>query len=320
MVKLSLAVPCYNEQDNVLMFYNTVKEAFDGKFSYEIIFVNDGSKDETEKRLEEIYEKKEENVKIVNFSRNFGKEAAVYAALLSSEGEYTCIIDADMQQRPETVLEMLSFLERNPDFDAAAAYQEKRIEGKILSLCKGAFYKIINGICETKFYPNASDFRVFRRNVLEAVLSLKETKRFSKGIFSWVGFKTHYLPYTASERNAGESKWNFSKLLKYAFGGIISYTVSPLRAIFPVGTFLTVGGLAWFIVMTVISAKNGLSDMYSLLLILSFITFMTGIILSAAGILGEYISRIFREDLNRPVYIEKSRFVCKKEEKRNMNE
>lgn len=307
MIKLSLAVPCYNEEGNVEAFYNAAKKVFDGKISYEIIFVNDGSSDKTSEKLSEIADKNEENITVVNFSRNFGKESAVYAALKHSTGEYTCIIDADMQQRPETVLEMMKILDENPDVDIVAAYQEKRIENKFMSFAKSAFYKIVNKVCETKFYPNASDFRIFRKNVLNAVLSLSETSRFSKGIFSWVGFNARYIPYTADERLSGESKWNFGKLMRYAVNGMISYTVYPLKFLFETGAFLFAAGLIWLIVDLIIKASN-------VPLLMAFITIMTGIIVMSAGILGIYIGRIYGEEKARPVYIEKSVLTCRKED------
>ena len=205
-MKLSLIVPCYNEQDNVDKFFNACKSAFENKIeSYEIVFINDGSLDDTWQRLKNIYSENPGNIKLINLSRNFGKEAAMYAGFHKAEGDYVTIIDADMQQRPEIVFEMVSFLEQNPDFDCVAAYQEERIEGKTISLFKKLFYKMINRVCEIPFKSGASDFRTFRKNVVSAILEMKEYYRFSKGIFSWVGFNTYYMPYKAEARNAGKT-------------------------------------------------------------------------------------------------------------------
>ena len=199
-MKLSLVIPCYNEQDNVELFYNTATEVFKDKgFDYELIFVNDGSRDQTMDKLRHIYEIADENVKVVGFSRNFGKESAIYAGLKESRGEMVCLIDADMQQRPELVLDMMAILDKDPNYDAVACYQEDRRESKVLSAFKDCFYKIINKTSEIEFKSGASDFRLLRRCVVDAVLSMSEYHRFSKGIFSWVGFNTYYMPYIVED-------------------------------------------------------------------------------------------------------------------------
>lgn len=180
-MKLSLVIPCYNEQDNVELFYNTATEVFKDKgFDYELIFVNDGSRDQTMDKLRHIYEIADENVKVVGFSRNFGKESAIYAGLKESKGEMVCLIDADMQQRPELVLDMMAILDKDPNYDAVACYQEDRRESKVLSAFKDCFYKIINKTSEIEFKSGASDFRLLRRCVVDAVLSMSEYHRFPR--------------------------------------------------------------------------------------------------------------------------------------------
>ena len=179
----------------------------------------------TQKKLQTIYEKKEENIVVVNFSRNFGKEAAIYAGFQKSSGDLVTIIDADLQQRPEIVLDMMEILDRDESIDCVAAYQEKRNEGKMISFLKKMFYKMINKTTEVEFHEGASDFRTFRRNMVNAILNLPEYYRFSKGIFSWIGFNTYYIPYIAEERNAGTSKWSVRKLFKYAMEGFISFNL-----------------------------------------------------------------------------------------------
>ena len=177
-MKLSIVIPCYNEEKNVEIIHNTiVKMLYNKKISYEMIFVNDGSKDNTILELKKLVEKDEANIKIVNFSRNFGKEAAMYAGLKESSGDYVTIIDADMQQNPSLVLKMLGILENDPSFDSVAAYQEVRKEGKVLSAFKRMFYKLINKISEVEFVNGASDFRMFRRNMVDAILSMQEYYR-----------------------------------------------------------------------------------------------------------------------------------------------
>ena len=229
-MKLSLVVPCYNEEGNIRAFYTEAKRVFDAEdYEYEIIFVNDGSRDKTQEELEKVYNLHETNIVIEMFSRNFGKEAAIYAGFQKASGDLVTVIDADLQQRPEIVVKMVKILLENEEYDCVAAYQEERHEGKMVGGLKNMFYKIINKTSEIEFYPGASDFRTFRRTVVDAILSLPEYHRFSKGIFSWVGFNTCYIPYIAEERNAGETKWSVSKLFKYAIEGFISYTTFPLK-------------------------------------------------------------------------------------------
>ena len=237
-MKLSLVVPCYNEEDNIRDFYHAAKHVFDAEeYEYEMIFINDGSKDKTQEALESVFNLHEACVVVETFSRNFGKEAAIYAGFQKATGDFITVIDADLQQRPETVARMVKILQDNEEFDCVAAYQEKRQEGKLVSKLKDMFYKIINRTSEIEFFPGASDFRTFRRPVVDAVLSLPEYHRFSKGIFSWVGFNTCYIPYTAEKRNAGETKWSINKLFRYAVEGFISYTTFPLKIATGLGLF-----------------------------------------------------------------------------------
>ena len=229
-MKLSLIVPCYNEAENVAAFQDAVMQAFEGcGYAYEIIFVNDGSRDATLHNLKKIHAKQACPVKVISFARNFGKEAGLYAGLEHAVGEYIALIDADLQQRPEIVRNMVSILDEKPDIDVVAAYQDRRGEGKVLSFFKKGFYGIINRLSTVKLKSDASDFRTFRRSVAESILQLKEYHRFSKGIFAWVGFNTEFIPYTACARNAGTTKWSFKKLANYAIDGIIGFSTAPLR-------------------------------------------------------------------------------------------
>ena len=227
-MKLSLVVPCYNEEENVKVFAEQAREILQG-IEYEIVFVNDGSKDGTIRKLKELQKESKENLVIINFSRNFGKEAGIYAGLQHASGEYAVIIDADLQQPIEVAREMYEFLEENEDYDGVAAYQEERKEGKILTAFKSMFYGLINKISDVELYRNASDFRCLRRCVVDAILNMSEDHRFSKGIFAWVGFNTYFRPYQVRERNAGTTSWSFWKLLNYAIEGMISFSTKPLR-------------------------------------------------------------------------------------------
>ena len=233
-MKLSLVVPCYNEEENVELFAEQARSILQD-IEYEIVFINDGSKDQTIQKLKEIKQEEKENLTIINFSRNFGKEAGLYAGLQHATGEYVVIIDADLQQPIAVAREMFEFLEANEDYDEVAAYQEERKEGKILTGFKTAFYTLINKMTDVELYKNASDFRCMRHTVVDAILSMSEYHRFSKGIFAWVGFNTYYRPYQVQERNAGTTSWSFWKPLNYAIEGMISFSTKPLRAVTALG-------------------------------------------------------------------------------------
>ncbi len=249
---LSVIVPCFNEEGNIDLFYEeTVKALGDLMPETELIFVNDGSRDATLAKLRALCARARYRVRVVSFSRNFGKEAALLAGLRSSTGEFTSIIDADLQQRPSYIVEMMDFLKEHPEYDAVAAYQEERKEGFILSLFKKMFYNVIDSMTDVKIMQAASDFRVLRRPVVDAILSLPEKCRFSKGIFAWVGFETYYMPYKVEERASGTSKWNFWKLLTYAFDGIIAFSNKPLILSSVVGFFIFALSILYLIVIVV---------------------------------------------------------------------
>ena len=226
-MKLSLIVPCYNEAENVANFQAAVIDAFDGcGYDYEIVFIDDGSRDATLHNLRKLHASQKCPVKVVSFSRNFGKEAGLYAGLQHASGDYISLIDADLQQRPEIVRDMVDILDAEPEYDVVAAYQDRRGEGKMLSFFKKSFYNVINHLSDVSLHADASDFRTFRRSVAESILKLGEYHRFSKGIFAWVGYETKFIPYTACERAAGATKWSFKKLMNYAIEGIIVFLQS----------------------------------------------------------------------------------------------
>ena len=304
-MKLSLVVPCFNEEENVLLIHDAINDVFDNKkIDYEIVFVNDGSVDKTTENLNKLVNSTKTKVKVVHFSRNFGKEAAIYAGLKESSGELVCLIDADLQQDPKYVLEMVDFLDKNKEYDSVALYQEKRKESRILSFFKKRFYKIINRVTDTKFVENASDFRTFRRNMVDSILSMQEYYRFSKGIFSWIGFNTYYMPYEVHDRATGKSKWTFRKLVKYALDGIISFTTAPLRLATYVGLFSVLASFIYII--WVLIEKFGLNTPppgYATIVIL--ILLFGGIQLFSLGIIGEYLGRVYIESKKRPIYISK---------------
>ena len=313
-MKLSMIVPCYNEADNVQAFQDAVIAAFDGcGYDYELIFVNDGSRDATLHNLKKIYAAQKCPVKVISFSRNFGKEAGLYAGLEHTAGEYIALIDADLQQRPEIVRNMVEILDNNPDTDVVAAYQDRRGEGKVLSFFKKSFYAIINKLSKVTLQPDASDFRTFRRSVRDSILELPEYHRFSKGIFAWVGYNTEFIPYTACERHSGTTKWSFWKLLNYAVEGIIGYSTAPLRLATVLGTVSGIAAVLYLIWVIVEKIFWGIDvPGYATMIVLTL--FFGALQLFCIGIIGEYVGRTFEQSKDRPVYIAKEYLSYEHEE------
>ena len=307
-MKLSLIVPCYNEAENVAAFQEAVLAAFDGcGYDYEIIFVDDGSKDATLHNLTKLYYEQKCPVKVVSFSRNFGKEAGLYAGLQYASGEYCSLIDADLQQRPEIVRDMVQILDAQPEYDVVAAYQDRRGESKFLSFFKKGFYSVINRLSDVSLHADASDFRTFRRSVAESILKLGEYHRFSKGIFAWVGYNTHYIPYTACRRVAGTTKWSFSKLVNYAVEGIIGFSTKPLRYSIYIGSFTAIAAVLYLIAVIIEKIFWGIDvPGYATLIVLTL--FLGSIQLFCIGIIGEYVGRTFEQTKERPIYITKEIF------------
>ena len=304
-MKLSLIVPCLNEAENVHPFQEAVIDAFqDCGYDYEIIFIDDGSKDATLHELRKMYNEQLCKIKVVSFSRNFGKESGIYAGLKHATGDYISIIDADLQQRPEIVRNMVQVLDDNQEYDMVAAYQDRRREGKLLSFFKKMFYSLINRLSDINLKSDASDFRTFRKSVAESILSLGEYHRFSKGIFAWVGYNTYYIPYTVCQRNAGVSKWNFRKLANYAKDGIIGYSTKPLRIATILG-FLSAIAAAVYLIVVVLQKLIAGIDIPGYATIIVLVLFLGSIQLFCIGIIGEYVGRIFEQSKDRPIYIAK---------------
>ena len=304
-MKLSLIVPCYNEAENVANFQDAVIGAFEGcGYDYEIVFIDDGSRDATLHNLRKLHAAQKCPVKVVSFSRNFGKEAGLYAGLSHACGDYISLIDADLQQRPEIVREMVQMLEEEPQYDMIAAYQDRRGEGKVLSFFKKSFYNVINHLSDVSLHADASDFRTFRRSVAESILKLGEYHRFSKGIFAWVGYETKFIPYTACERAAGTTKWNFKKLLNYAIEGIIGFSTKPLRYSIYIGTVTAIAAVLYLFWVIFEKLYFGI-DIPGYATIIVLILLLGSIQLFCIGIIGEYVGRTFEQSKDRPVYIAK---------------
>jgi len=304
-MKLSLVVPCFNEAESVAFFQDAVIQAFDGcGYEYEIIYVDDGSTDATLHNLKKLYNSGACPVKIISFSRNFGKEAGLYAGMEHAEGEYISLIDADLQQRPEIVRDMVKILDEQPKYDVVAAYQDRRSEGKILSFFKKSFYSLINKLSSVKLQPDASDFRTFRRSVAESMLNLAEYHRFSKGIFAWVGYETCFISYVAQERVAGKTKWNFRKLFNYALEGIIGFSTAPLRLSVYLGIFTALAALVYLIIVVIEKLACGI-DIPGYATIIVLILLLGSMQLFCIGIIGEYVGKTFEQSKDRPIYIAK---------------
>ncbi len=304
-MKLSFVVPCYNEAENVANFQQAVIKTFsDCEYDYEIIFIDDGSRDATLHNLKKLHKEQRCPVKVISFSRNFGKEAGLYAGLEYASGEYISFIDADLQQRPEIVREMVDILEKHEEYDVVAAYQDRRGEGKILSFFKKSFYAIINKLSDVTLQSDASDFRTFRRSVRDSMLELSEYHRFSKGIFAWVGYNTHYIPYTACERAAGTTKWSFWKLVNYAIEGIIGYSTAPLRLATCLGGAAGIAAVLYLFVVVAQKLIWGI-DVPGYATIIVLILFFGSLQLFCIGIIGEYVGRTFEQTKNRPIYVTK---------------
>ena len=304
-MKLSLIAPCFNEAENVGPFQQAVMSAFDGcGYDYEIIFVNDGSRDATLHQLKKLHTAQECPVKVISLARNFGKEAALYAGLQHADGDYIALIDADLQQRPEIVRQMVSILDRDGQYDVVAAYQDRRGEGKVLSFFKKSFYAIINELSNVTLQPDASDFRTFRRSVRDSLLELGECHRFSKGLFAWVGYDTCFIPYTACERHTGVSKWSFRKLFNYAIDGIIGFSTRPLRIASHLGLYTALAAVLYLIWVIIEKIVWGIDiPGYATMIVLTLL--LGGIQLLCIGIIGEYVGRTFEQTKERPIYIAK---------------
>ena len=304
-MKLSLVVPCYNEAESVHLFLDAVIHAFDGcGYDYEVVFVNDGSRDKTLFQLKKLFAAQACPVKVVSFSRNFGKESAIYAGMEQASGDYISLIDADLQQRPEIVRDMVQILEEKPEFDVVAAYQDRRGEGKVLSFFKRSFYATINRLSNVKLHPDASDFRTFRRCVRDDLLEMAEYHRFSKGLFAWVGYETHFIPYTAEERVAGTTKWSFRKLLNYAIDGIIGFSTAPLRFATYLGATSAICAVLYLLWVIVEKLFFGI-DIPGYATIIVLILALGAMELICIGIIGEYVGRTFEQSKNRPIYLAK---------------
>lgn len=305
-MKLSIIIPCKNEEGNVNNLYEAISKVL-GKKKYELIFIDDGSTDKTLVELKKLYEKDMQHMKVLSFSRNFMKEAAILAGLEASSGEYTCIIDGDLQQNPKYLIDMMEFLDDNSDYDEVAMVMNKRTtESKFMSFCKNMFYKTMNNLCEINLENAASDFRMFRSNVKNALISLSEKNRFSKGLFSWVGFNIKYMPYEVEPRESGKSSFGFKASLRYAISGIIAFSEKPLKLGISLGCLSILASFIYLIILLIQILDFGFeaTAIHALIIITLFLFGLNFILL---GIIGKYLGTINIEVRKRPTYIIKEK-------------
>lgn len=299
--KLSIIVPCYNEQEVLPLFYeetSAVLRAMD--CDYELLFVNDGSRDKTLDILKELAGR-DPNVFYLSFSRNFGKESAMYAGFCNAGGDYVAVMDADLQHPPAMLPGMLELL-RGEEYDCVTPRRTRKGDPVVRTWFSQSFYRLINKISDAEMIDGAGDFRMMKRPMVDAILSMSEYNRFSKGIFGWIGFRTHYIPFENVERAAGQTKWSFWKLFAYAIDGIINFSHVPLSLASWLGivmTFFAFLALV-FVVVRKLLFGDPVAGWASLICV---VIFVGGVQLFCLGIMGQYIAKIYLETKRRPHYI-----------------
>ena len=302
-MRISLIVPCYNEEKALPVFFEEIKRvsAEMSEYEFEMLFIDDGSKDGTLPLIEQ-FAKEDERVKYIAFSRNFGKEAAMYAGFCNVTGDYTAVMDADMQDPPSLLPEMVRILSEGEYDSVATRRKSRKGEPKIRSFFAKMFYKLMNKFSDTSIADGARDFRLMKREMVEAIVSMCENNRFSKGIFGWIGFNTYWLSYDNVERVAGKTKWSFWKLLRYSINGITNFSSTPLKLASVSGILFTFLSLIMmiFVFVRALLFQDPVAGWPSLVCIILFIG---GIQLFCIGIIGQYISKIYIETKKRPHYI-----------------
>ncbi|MGN1089202.1 MAG: glycosyltransferase family 2 protein [Huintestinicola sp.] len=312
MELISIIVPCYNEQESLPLFYREIINVTDGMkekyynegisdLAFEFIFVNDGSKDDTLKILRELSDA-DKRVCYISFSRNFGKEAAMLAGLKRSRGDYAVILDADLQHPPKLIPQMYDYV-RSGEYDCAGTRRiSRKGESKLLSFFARSFYKLINRISQTQIVDGAQDYRFMTRQMVNAILDMPEYNRFSKGIFSWVGFETKYIEVENTERVAGKTTWNFWKLFKYSLEGIFAFSTAPLAVASFLGVLFCFLALVMIIITVVKTLVFG-EEVAGYPTTICLLSLIGGLQLLCMGITGQYISKMYMETKGRPKYI-----------------
>lgn len=307
MKLVSIVVPCYNEQEVLPMFYDEITKVTDQmskdypELTFEFLFIDDGSKDKTLEIFRTLADK-DKRVRYISFSRNFGKESGMYAGLKNAKGDYIVVMDADLQHPPSFLPQMYSYV-RNGEFDCATTRRVSRKgESKIRSWFARKFYKIMNKISQTEIVDGAQDFRFMSRQMVDAILDMSEYNRFSKGIFSWVGFKTRYIEYENVERPAGTSSWSFWGLFKYSLEGIMAFSTAPLAISSLLGIISCIIAFILMIITVIKTIAFG-EDVAGYPTTICVIFLLSGLQLFCTGILGQYLAKTYLETKKRPIYI-----------------
>ena len=303
MEKISLIVPCYNEEESLPTLYQELQRVTSemSEYEFEILFVDDGSKDKTLSLLKEIANE-DERVKYISFSRNFGKESAMYAGFCNATGDFVAALDADMQDPPALLPQMMKIIKEEGYDSVATRRIMRKGEPRVRSAFARAFYKLMHGISDVDIVDGARDFRLMKREMVDAIVAMCEHDRFSKGIFGWIGFKTYWLPFENVQRVAGKTKWSFSKLFKYSIDGILAFSDAPLKLpkICSILSFIaSLGMLSWSLVRTFAQNKPFMDWPF----ILCIILFMSGMIFGCMGIMCAYLGKINKEVKRRPQYL-----------------
>lgn len=302
MTSVDIIVPCYNEEEGLALFYQETQKILDGMtgYAFTYILVDDGSSDKTLTVMKQLAAA-DSHVKYLSFSRNFGKEAAMYAGLSASRSDLVIIMDADLQHPPAMIPEMMKGIEEGYDC-CAASRSSRKGEAPIRSFFSRMFYHLSNRMTNVKMAYGAVDFRIMTRQMVDAILKLSEVERFSKGIFAWVGFKTKWYPYENVERTVGTSKWSFWGLFRYALDGITSFSIVPLRLVSLMGVVISLGAFIYILITLTQTLLFGV-DVPGYVTTLCAVLFLGGIIELSLGIVGEYIAHMYMEAKNRPIYI-----------------
>ncbi len=303
MKKITVIVPCYNEEEALHYYYEEMSRVMTlmNNYDFELLFVNDGSKDQTLQVIKELSEK-DQRVRYVSFSRNFGKEAAMFAGFENSTGDYVCLMDADLQDPPKLLPEMVKAIEEEGYDSAATRRVTRQGEPPIRSFFARMFYKMMNKISDTELMDGARDYRLMTRQFVDSLLEMKEYNRFSKGLFGWLGYKTKWIEFENVERIAGETKWSFWKLFIYALDGIVAFSTAPLAIASVIGMLMLFVAFFFiiFIIVRTLLFGDPVSGWPSLVCI---ITLIGGIQIFCVGILGQYLSKVYLETKSRPIYI-----------------
>jgi len=300
-MELDVIIPLYNEEENIMMLYHELVNTL-GKIKYNLIFVDDGSVDQSLKLVTKLYQSDKKHIKVIAFSRNFGKDSAIFAGMEVSNAKYAVIIDADMQQHPKHIIEMLNFLEEHSLYDEVAMVNDYANDSVFSKIFKNIFYKLMKKVTHQNYVTGASDFRLMRRDVVKTIVSMRESNRFTKGLFSWIGFNVYYMKYKPDKRYAGVSKFKFKRQVTYAMDGIINFSVAPLSFIIWLGLIIAFGAFIYLIILVIKTLYLGI-DVPGYASLMSIILLLGGLILFVLGIIGEYVSKTYIEIKRRPIYV-----------------